>query len=134
MPLSYTKWPKPAARCSRQKFPGANVQAFPHTDAAQLELHAVPDDRRIAEAGWDRATLGDIVRTLGDGSWLGEYFDGEQRVPVILRAGGGQTPEELAQTPLVTPSGQVDSARRPGQARNRARSERRSAASITAAR
>ena len=91
-----------------KKFPGANVQAFPPTDAAQLELHAKPDDRRIAEAGWDRATLGDIVRTLGDGSWLGEYFDGEQRVPIILRAGGDrQTPEEIAQTPLVTPSGRV---------------------------
>ncbi len=89
------------------KFKGANVQAFPPTDAAQLELHAVPDDRRIAEAGWDRATLGDIVRTLGDGSWLGEYFDGEQRVPVILRASNGQTPEEIAQTPVVTPSGKV---------------------------
>ncbi|MDR3388731.1 MAG: efflux RND transporter permease subunit [Rudaea sp.] len=89
------------------KFPGANVQAFPPTDAAQLELHAVPDDRRIAEAGWDRATVGDIVRTLGDGSWLGEYFDGEQRVPIILRTSGGQTPEEIAQTPVVTPSGRI---------------------------
>ena len=89
------------------KFPGANVQAFPNTDAAQLELHAVPDDRRIAEAGWDRATVGDIVRTLGDGSWLGEYFDGEQRVPIILRTSSGQTPEDIAQTPVVTPSGRV---------------------------
>jgi multidrug efflux pump subunit AcrB len=100
-----------AAEAGRQlleaKFRGANVQAFPPTDAAQLELHAVPDDRRIAEAGWDRATLGDIVRTLGDGSWLGEYFDGEQRVPVILRASNGQTPEEIAQTPVVTPNGKV---------------------------
>jgi len=89
------------------KFPGANVQAFPNTDSAQLELHAVPNDRRIAEAGWDRAALGDIVRTLGDGSWLGEYFNGEQRVPVILRASSGQTPEEIAQTPLVTPNGRI---------------------------
>jgi multidrug efflux pump subunit AcrB len=91
-----------------KKFPGANVQAFPLTDSAQLELHAEPDDRRIAEAGWDRATVGDIVRTLGDGSWLGEYFDGEQRVPIILHAGGDDlTPEQIAQTPLVTPSGRV---------------------------
>jgi multidrug efflux pump subunit AcrB len=89
------------------KFPGANVQAFPATDAGQLELRAQPDDRRIAEVGWDRATMGNVVRALGDGEWLGEYFDGEQRVPIILRAGGGQTPEELAQTPVVTPSGEV---------------------------
>ena len=90
-----------------KKFPGANVQAFPQTDATQLELHAVPDDRRIAEAGWDRATVGNIVTMLGDGTWLGEYFDGEQRVPIILRASGEQTPEAIAQTPVVTPSGRV---------------------------
>jgi multidrug efflux pump subunit AcrB len=100
-----------AAEAGRQllekKFPGANVQAFPQTDATQLELHAVPDDRRIAEAGWDRATVGNIVTTLGDGAWLGEYFDGEQRVPIILRTSENQTPEQIAQTPVMTPSGRV---------------------------
>lgn len=88
-------------------FPGANVQAFPNTDATQAELRAVPVDRRIAEAGWDRASLGTVVRAVGDGAWLGEYFNGETRVPIILRANAGQTPEQLAEAPLVTPSGQV---------------------------
>jgi len=88
-------------------FPGANVQANPNTDETSLELHAVPDDRRIAEAGWDRAALGTIVRTLGDGAWLGEYFDGQNRVPVILRADRRETADELAEAPLVTPGGQV---------------------------
>ena len=90
-----------------QKFPGANVQANPNTDQTSLELHAVPNDRRIAEAGWDRASLGTIVRTLGDGAWLGEYFDGQNRLPIILRADRRETPEQLAQAPLVTPGGQV---------------------------
>ena len=67
----------------------------------------MPDDRRIAEASWDRATVGNIVTTLGDGSWLGEYFDGEQRVPIILRANGAQTWKQIAQTPVMTPSGRV---------------------------
>ena len=89
------------------KFPGANVQANPNTDQTTLELHAVPNDRRIAEAGWDRAALGTIVRTLGDGAWLGEYFDGQNRLPIILRADGRETAEELAEAPLVTPSGEV---------------------------
>ena len=66
-----------------------------------------PNDRRIAEAGWDRASLGTIVRALGDGAWLGEYFDGQTRLPIILRADRRETPEELAEAPLVTPSGQV---------------------------
>ena len=89
------------------KFPGANVQANPNTDQTSLELHAIPNDRRIAEAGWDRAQVGTIVRSLGDGAWLGEYFDGQNRLPIILRADRRETAEALAEAPLVTPSGQV---------------------------
>ncbi|HEY0233319.1 MAG TPA: efflux RND transporter permease subunit, partial [Dokdonella sp.] len=89
------------------KFPGANVQANPNTDQSSLELHAIPNDRRIAEAGWDRAQVGTIVRSLGDGAWLGEYFDGQNRLPIILRADRRETAEALAEAPLVTPSGQV---------------------------
>jgi multidrug efflux pump subunit AcrB len=90
-----------------QTFAGANVQSFPNADVQALELRAEPNDRRIAEVGWDRASLGVVVRTLGDGAWLGEYFDGQTRLPVMLRANIGETPEDLAQAPLVTPSGEV---------------------------
>ena len=90
-----------------QTFPGANVQSFPNADVQALELRAEPNDRRIAEVGWDRASLGTVVRALGDGAWLGEYFDGQTRLPVILRTNLGETPEELAQAPLITPSGEV---------------------------
>lgn len=90
-----------------QKFPGANVQSNPNTDQHALELRAVPNDRRIAEAGWDRASVGTIVRALGDGAWLGEYFDGANRLPIILRADRRETAEALAEAPLVTPSGQI---------------------------
>lgn len=88
-------------------FAGANVQSFPNADVQTLELRAEPNDRRIAEVGWDRATLGSVVRALGDGAWLGEYFDGQSRLPIILRANAGETPESLAQAPLITPSGEI---------------------------
>jgi multidrug efflux pump subunit AcrB len=86
-------------------FPGATVLSFPNPEEAGLELHAVPDDRRIAELGWDRAAVGTVVRTVGEGAWLGEYFDGKSRLPVILKSSEGSTPDELANAPLVTPSG-----------------------------
>jgi multidrug efflux pump subunit AcrB len=88
-------------------FPGANVQSFPNADVQALELRAEPNDRRIAEVGWDRASLGTVVRALGDGAWLGEYFDGQTRLPVILRANIGETPEELERAALITPSGET---------------------------
>lgn len=83
------------------------MQSFPNTDVQVLELRAEPNDRRIAEVGWDRAALGTIIRSLGDGAWLGEYFDGQARLPVILRTNLEERPEDLAQAPLITPSGEV---------------------------
>jgi len=90
-----------------QKFPGANVQAFPTTDNAAPELRVMPDDRRLAEAGWNRSDLGTVVRTLGNGVWLGEHFDGEERLDIILRGEGWQTPEDLAEVPIVTANGAI---------------------------
>jgi RND family efflux transporter MFP subunit len=88
-------------------FPNSAVQSLPNPEDVALELHAVPDDRRIAEVGWDRATLGTVIRTVGEGAWLGEYFDGKSRLPITLRAREGTTPEDLANAPLRTPSGLV---------------------------
>ena len=88
-------------------FPNSAVQSFPNPEDVALELHAVPDDRRIAEVGWDRATLGTVIRTVGEGAWLGEYFDGKSRLPIVLRSSEGSTPEDLVNAPLRTPSGLV---------------------------
>ena len=91
----------------QQRFPGANVQSFPNTDAAEPELRLHADDRRLAEAGWTRADIGTVVRTIGDGMWLGEHFDGDKRLPIILRAGGWDSPEALDTAPVWTPRGGV---------------------------
>jgi multidrug efflux pump subunit AcrB len=88
-------------------FPGANVQAFPPPELSEPELRIYPDDSRISEVGWNRSSVATIVRTLGNGLWLGEYFDGEDRMDIIMRANGWKTPEQLATTPVMTPAGGV---------------------------
>jgi multidrug efflux pump subunit AcrB len=90
-----------------EQFPGANVQAFPNPDATAPELRVQADDRRLAEAGWSRPELGTVVRALGDGVWLGEHFDGDQRLPIVLRAPGFDSPEALLRAPLATPNAGV---------------------------
>ena len=90
-----------------EQFPGANVQSFPNPDAISPELRVHADDRRLAEAGWSRPELGTVIRALGDGVWLGEHFDGDQRLPIILRGNQGDDLGGLLQTPLATPSGAV---------------------------
>ena len=88
-------------------FPGANVQAFPAPELAEPELRIHPDDARISEVGWNRENVASVIRALGNGLWLGEYFNGEQRMDIILSAGGWETPEDLASTPVMTPAGEV---------------------------
>jgi len=88
-------------------FPDSSVQAIPNVDAAALELRAAPDDRRIAEVGWDRPKLGVIVAAVGEGAWLGEYFDGHARLPIVMLVPAGGTPEAIAESPLYTPAGRV---------------------------
>ncbi len=86
-----------------QAIPGASVRPFPGLELAQPELQLIPDDRRIAEAGWSRGQMADIIRALGDGLYVGDYFDGDETLDVIVRATDWTSPEDLAMLPLATP-------------------------------
>jgi len=90
-----------------ESFPGANVRTSPGIEMAEPELRIFPDDARINEVGMDRRGIATLVRTLGNGLWLGEYFNGESRMDIIMRADGWETPEQLATTPIMTPGGEV---------------------------
>ncbi len=96
-----------AEKLIQEKMPGAQVQAFQGLEMAEPELRLNPDDRRLNEIGWTRADIGTVVRALGDGMFVGEYFDGERRLDMILRASKWDSPEALAATPVATPLGSV---------------------------
>ena len=88
-----------------QALPGARVRPFPGLELADPELRLVPDARRLAEAGWSREVMASVTRALGEGLYVGDYFDGEQRLDVVVRVQLWETPEELASIPLATPGG-----------------------------
>ncbi|MCF7220617.1 efflux RND transporter permease subunit [Marilutibacter chinensis] len=100
-----------AAELGRQRlterFPEGTVRSWPNTAAATPELRITPDDRRLAEVGWRRDDLATTVRTLGDGHWLGEQFDGDRRLPIILRGAGEPSLDSLRSAPLATPFGGI---------------------------
>ncbi len=89
----------------RQILPGASIRPFPGLDLSSPELRLHPDGRGIAEAGWDRQTLAAVVRAFGDGLYIGDHFDGDRRLDIVLRAEDWRTPEELMAYPVATPSG-----------------------------
>ncbi|MDX1453909.1 MAG: efflux RND transporter permease subunit [Gammaproteobacteria bacterium] len=87
-----------------QIIPGARVQPIPGLELGEPELRLIPDERRIAEAGWDRRTVANVIRAMGDGLFVGDYFDGDKRIDMVLRAGKWDTPEELEALPVSTPN------------------------------
>ncbi len=91
----------------QRALPGATVRPVPALELAEPELRLMPDDRRIAELGWTRSDVATLTRALGSGAFLGDYFDGDRRLDVILRGERWLTPEELMAMPLHTPSGRI---------------------------
>ncbi len=89
--------------------PGSQIRPIPGLAIAEPELQLVPRDRRITAAGLDRATVANIVRAMTSGTFVGEYFDGNDRMDMILRGPTWNSPEELAATPIATPLAGIQS-------------------------
>ncbi|NOU50563.1 efflux RND transporter permease subunit [Pseudoalteromonas sp. JBTF-M23] len=84
--------------------PEATAQPQPSLDMAEPELRLHPNDRRITQAGLTRNDVAQAVQAFTGGLFINEYFNGNERMNVILRAKSWQTPEELKSLPLVTPN------------------------------
>lgn len=86
----------------QEVMPGSSIRPFPGLSLSEPELRLIPNERRMAEAGWNRDMMASVMRALGDGLTVGEYFDGEQRLDVMLRAQPWAMPEDLLSMPLAT--------------------------------
>ena len=87
-----------------EQIPGAVAQPQPALDMAEPELRLTPNDRRITQAGLTRQDVARAVQAFTSGMFVNEYFDGNERMNVILRSDHWQTPEELAELPIATPN------------------------------
>lgn len=83
--------------------PGAQVRPIPGLNIAEPELQLMPNDRRITAAGLDRASVATIVRAVTSGAYVGEYFDGNDRMDIILKGPEWSSPDALASIPVATP-------------------------------
>ena len=87
-----------------QVLPGAQARPTPSLELATPELRLIPNERAITEAGMTRAQMANLVRALGDGLYVGDYFDGNKRRNIILRGEEWERPEDLLATPIFTPN------------------------------
>lgn len=89
------------------QIPGSSANPQPDPFAEATELRFEPNDIRLAEVGWNRADLTQVILELGQGSWLGEYFDGVERLDIYLKSERFDTPEKISAVPVQTPLGGV---------------------------
>ncbi len=87
--------------------PKTRARPRPGLQLAEPELQMNPKEDRLVEAGWDRSTMANVTRLLGQGLFVGEYFNGEEKLDIIARVQPWHTPEELAAIPLYTPASGV---------------------------
>jgi len=90
-----------------QILPGASIQPSPGLTLAEPELRLIPNERKVAEAGWTRQQVAAISRSLDSRLYVGDYFNGQKRLNVFLRSTDWETPEELAAIPFYTPQAGV---------------------------
>ncbi len=100
-----------AARIGFMKIPlvfnGERARPIPGLQLAESELQILPKEDRLIEAGWNRSTMASITKVLGQGLFVGEYFNGEEKLDIYARIEPWATPEELASIPLYTPNAGV---------------------------
>ncbi|WP_299795619.1 efflux RND transporter permease subunit [uncultured Shewanella sp.] len=82
--------------------PGAVVRPLPGLSMAQPELQLLPNERRLAQAGVDRSQIANAIRAYTSGLFVGEYFDGNERMDILLKGPKWQVPEQLSATPIYT--------------------------------
>lgn len=87
--------------------PGTYPQALPGLELNQPELQLVPDEWRIARSGFTRTEVSAAIRAFTGGLWAGEYFDGDERLDIIVKAHEWRSPEDLAELPIMTPAAGV---------------------------
>ncbi len=87
----------------RALFDGININVLPGKHLNEPELRFIPNDERITRAGLTRMSVARSVQAFTDGLFIGEYFDGNRRFDIILRASDWQYPESLEQMPLHSP-------------------------------
>ena len=87
----------------QEHLPGTSAQPVPALSMAEPELRLLPNDRRITQAGLNRSDVANAVRAFTDGLFVAEYFDGNDRMNVILRGTTWNNPDELAALPIYTP-------------------------------
>ncbi len=89
--------------------PGCQAFPRPSLDLSNPELHVKPKLEMAADMGVTNVDLGYAVNALVDGAYASDYFIGGDKIDltVIGQPGFADRTQDLAQLPIVTPTGDL---------------------------
>ncbi|WP_278356175.1 efflux RND transporter permease subunit [Idiomarina abyssalis] len=93
---------------SQEVFDNPRIQSTPNSlTLAQPLLEIRPDWERMSELGLDADSFGYAVSALTDGAFVGEYFQGDDKIDMYLYSEKGTevTPEMLDDLPVLNVNG-----------------------------
>ncbi|MFT3810813.1 MAG: efflux RND transporter permease subunit [Micropepsaceae bacterium] len=88
-----------------QKLPGAFGNPSPDLSVRQPEIVGAPNDQRLLETGMSRRDAAQMLQAFVSGLYAGEFFDGEKRVDVLVRAEKWADLPALKGLPVATRTG-----------------------------
>ncbi len=86
-----------------EALPGSVARPVPGLSISEPELQLDPNEHQIAQSGLDQRSVANAVRAMTGGLFIGEYFDGNDRMDMILKSGEWASPEAMAAMPISTP-------------------------------
>ncbi len=91
-----------------KKFPKASINPQPSLEYDQPEFRLLPNDRAITEAGWTRRDVGQLVQAFGEGLYVGQRYDGEKRLFMILKSKKLPSSDAVYNAPVATPNAGIE--------------------------
>jgi multidrug efflux pump subunit AcrB len=89
----------------QEKMPDAVVYPAASFSPTELEISVTPDVSKLLQLGFTRADLMQVVQTFGNGVYISEYYDGNRRRNLVLRAKQWQNFDELKSYPVINRDG-----------------------------
>ena len=98
----YTGQREAAAEVIGSVLPDAQIRSEPGADNLRLGLNIIPRDRALQDAGWGRRDLAEVVQSLGSGLHVGDWYDGDRMLDLVLVRSQEVRGLNVEQNPVAT--------------------------------
>ncbi|MGY0218130.1 efflux RND transporter permease subunit [Endozoicomonadaceae bacterium StTr2] len=91
-----------AAELIVSALPDTQIRSEPGADNLRSGLNIIPKDRALQDAGWERGDMAEVIQSLGGGLHVGDWYDGDRMLDLVLVRSPEIHSLSLNQNPVAT--------------------------------